>query len=137
MMRRRAVFLVFLIVAFIMAGCASRAPYVSETPPPEQALQTMDARRMDLDDDLDTESLLLALDRSLTYYESAGRDQIASIAGRQVDAKHMKQTLTAFRDIIRSEADLDQKKKRIADDFLLLRAAGQTGAGRSEERRVG
>jgi membrane-bound lytic murein transglycosylase A len=129
MMRRRTVFLVFLIVVFIVAGCASRAPYVPEEPPPEQALRTMDAHQMDLVDDLDAASLLLAIERSLAYYDGAGRDQIANVAGRQVDAKHMKQTLTAFRDIIRSEADPDQKKKRIADDFLMLRAAGQTGAG--------
>ncbi len=129
MMRRRTVSLVFLIIAFVMAGCASRAPYVPEVPPPERALERMDARQMALDDDLDTASLIVAIERSLAYYEGAGRDQIVSVAGRQVDAKHMKQTLAVFRDIIRSDTDVEQKKKRIADEFILLRAAGQTGAG--------
>ena len=113
----------------LQAMDATQAPDVPEIQPSEQALQMVDARQVALEDDLDTASLLLAIDRSMTYFDGAGRDQITSVAGRQVDAKHMNRTLTAFRDIIRSEASLEQKQKRIADDFLLLRAVWQTGAG--------
>jgi len=48
---------------------------------------------------------------------------------RQVSAKQMEETLIAFRNIIQSDIPVLQKKSRIAEDFLLLRAAGENGDG--------
>ena len=73
-----------------MSGCARRAVYVPEAPEPETALAEWDAQQIDLRDDLDTASLLLAIERSLTYYDSAGRDQNFHVAGHPVDARRMK-----------------------------------------------
>lgn len=129
MMQPRHLFLLLLLICVAVSGCVQKAVYVPETPTPETALAESDARQMELGDDLDAASLLLAVDRSLAYYDGRGRDQIFHVAGRQVDARQMKQTLTAFRGIIRSDASPEQKQKRVADEFVLLRAAGQTGAG--------
>ena len=119
-------FLLMILVA--VSGCVKRTIYKYEIPP-ERALTETDAGQLNLVDDLAAATLLVAIDRSLAYYDGAGSGQIFNVAGRQVTAAQMKQTLVAFRSIIASDADVDQKKKRIASEFLLLRAAGQTGDG--------
>ena len=73
--------------------------------------------------------LCLAIDRSLAYYDGAGRNQMFRIVDRLVGAKQMKETLIAFRGILQSNISVEQKKKRIAEDFLVLRAVGANGDG--------
>lgn len=123
------VFLLILLASVMLDGCARRAVYTPEIPPPEQALKPADALQMELDDDLDTASLLLAIDRSLAYYDGRGRDRVFNVAGQTVDAKRFKKTLIVFRDILASGESAGEKQKRIAEEFILLRADGQTGAG--------
>lgn len=121
--------LLTLIVAVVLIGCTRKVIYQPTTAPPERALADVQAGSLEFVDDLDNASLLLAIDRSLLFYDGAGRDQIFNVADRRVGAKQMKETLVAFRTIIQSDQSIEQKKKRIAEDFHLLRAAGQTGGG--------
>jgi len=111
-----------------LAGCARKAA-VSPVTTPQSALAEVSAEPLSFDDDLDTASLLLAIDRSLNYYDGAGRNQIFRVADRLVSATQMKETLMAFREILQSNEDTEQKKKRIAGTFLVLRAAGANGDG--------
>lgn len=129
MKRLQLILFFLLLLTVVVSGCARRAVYVPEAPAPETALAEWDARQVDLTDDLDTASLLLAIERSLAYYDSAGRDQNFFLAGHPVNARRMKQTLMAFRGIVQSDTSWDEKQKRIAREFILLRAVGQTGAG--------
>ncbi|MFA5280344.1 MAG: MltA domain-containing protein, partial [Smithellaceae bacterium] len=122
-------FLLTLTVMALAAGCAKKEAFRPEPPPPEKALVPADARRMDFVDDLDAESLLLAIDRSLRYYDGAGKNQTFQLVDRKVSAPRMKETLIAFREILASDIPVEQKKKRIAEEFLLLRAAGENGDG--------
>ncbi len=121
--------LLMLAVLVLLAGCAKREAFRPEPPRPGEALVPADARRLDLVDDLDAESLLVAIDRSLLYYDGSGKNQIFRIADRQVSAAQMKETLIAFREILTSDIPVEQKKDRIAEKFLLLRAAGENGNG--------
>jgi len=122
-------FLLTLTVMALAAGCAKKEAFRPEPPPPEKALVPADARRMDFVDDLDAESLLLAIDRSLRYYDGAGKNQTFQLVDRKVSAPRMKETLIAFREILASDIPVEQKKKRIAEEFLLLQAAGENGDG--------
>ena len=125
----RSVFLLLLMVFVVVTGCVRRGFYEPQTTTPSHALAQVDAGSLDLDDDLDAASLLIAVDRSLKYYDGAGRDQVFRVADRLVGAKQMQETLVAFRKIIQSTEKIEQKKKRIAEAFLLLRAMGETGDG--------
>ncbi len=129
MKRLQHVLFLLLLLTVIVSGCVRRAVYVPEAPTPEAALSEWDARQIDLRDDLDTASLLLAIERSLAYYDSAGRDQNYHVAGHPVDTRRMKQTLIAFRGIVQSDTSWEEKQRRIAREFILLRAVGQTGTG--------
>lgn len=120
--------LLILIIMVALSGCARKVT-VKPVTTPERALTEVSAEQLNFDDDLDTATLLLAIDRSLSYYDGAGRNQLFKVAGRLVDAKQMKKTLITFREILLSNATTEQKKKRIAGEFLVLRAAGANGDG--------
>ncbi len=115
-----------LAVAFL-AGCAQREMIRPEVLPTEKAFTESGTKQLDFTDDLDHASLLLATERSINYYNGAGRNRIFRIAGHAVSATRMKETLTAFREILQSDANIEQKKKRIADEFLVIPAAGENG----------
>ena len=139
------VFLLLLMVVVALNGCTRKATHKPEAPlpdrvlteathkpgapPPDRVLTEVDAENLDFDDDLETASLILAIDRSLNYYDGAGRDRMFPIANRLVGAKQMKESLIAFRKILQSNTSLEQKKKQIAAEFLLLRAPGENGDG--------
>ena len=121
--------LLMLAVLVLLAGCAKKEVFRPEPPRPGEALVPADARQLDLVDDLDAESLLTAIDRSLLFYDGSGKNQIFRIADRQLSAQQMKETLIAFRNILVSDIPVGEKNRRIADEFLLLRAAGENGDG--------
>lgn len=117
-----------IVVLVVLTGCARKVDKPG-IPPPDRALAEVNARSLNFDDDLDTASLVLAIDRSLNYYDGAGRNQMYRIADRLVGANQMKETLIAFREILQSNISVEQKNKRIAEQFLVLRAAGANGDG--------
>ncbi len=121
--------LLMLAVLVLVAGCAKKEAFRPEAPRPGEALVPADARQLDLVDDLDAESLLTAIDRSLLFYDGSGKNQIFRIADRQLSAQQMKETLIAFRKILVSDIPSGEKNRRIAEEFLLLRAAGESGDG--------
>jgi len=123
------VFLLMLLVVMALTGCARKGTYIPGAPPPDRSLSQLKGKSLDFDDDLDTASLILAIDRSLNYYDEAGSDQMLQVAGRLVSTEQMKEALIAFRGIIQSDVSIEKKKKLIADRFLLLRASGEQGDG--------
>lgn len=116
-----------LLTAALLAGCAQKEMIRPESVPTEKAFTEKSIKQLDFTDDLDKASLLLAIERSIHYYEGAGRNQIFRIAGHSVSAARMKETLTAFREIIQSGADIDHQKKRITEEFLVIEAVGENG----------
>ncbi|MEE9911606.1 MAG: MltA domain-containing protein [Deltaproteobacteria bacterium] len=121
--------LLLLMVIVVLTGCAKKVTYQPETVPPERALADVDAAGLDFADDLDTPSLLVAIDRSLQFFDGAGRDQTFSVADRRVGSQQMKETLVAFRGILQSDTSVEQKKKQIAGTFMVLKAFGENGDG--------
>jgi membrane-bound lytic murein transglycosylase A len=120
--------ILILTMVVFMTGCAQKEAIRPETPPPEKASAELMMAPQDSIDDLDTASLLLAIDRSLHYYDGAGRNQTFRLADRVISPTQMKATLTAFREILQSDASVEQKKKKIDDEFLLIRAEGENGS---------
>ena len=113
----------FFCILLVAAGCASLPtdqPQIS-TPVVKPALNQ--GETLSFDDDLDSESLLLALERSLLYYSGPGRHRSYPLAGRVLTATQIIETLTTFRNILQSSASNEEKKKRIAEEFLAIPAA--------------
>jgi membrane-bound lytic murein transglycosylase A len=119
----------FLFIAIIMAvtGCARKIPVIA--PPQPEAVFRVDISDIDFTDDLDMNSLDLAIERSLHYYNGAGRNDVYRLAGRLFKAGQMQETLQSFRQIIKDSKSPDDMKDRISRDFDAYRAAGQDGKG--------
>ena len=81
-------------------------------------------RILNFTDDLDPASLELAIERSINYYENAGRDKVYRIADRLISAKQLKETLIAFRAILRKTDNNADLSKKIAAEFNVYRVAG-------------
>ena len=122
-------FFLMLTTVLVFTGCARRATYEPKVFLPDDPLAAMEPSRPDFIDDLDKETLVLAIERSLRYYDGRGRNRTFNLADRSVGAKEMKDTLVAFREVVQSDASVEQKKKRIEEAFIMLKATGENGDG--------
>ncbi len=118
---------VLVLILVVMIGCAARAPKASL--PKSAALTAVNASDIDFSDDLDMNSLALAVDRSLHYYDGPGRNNVYQMADRFINARQMKESLLMFRHILKDDGSPADKKRKISQDFDVYRAAGQDGAG--------
>jgi len=106
-------FLLLIIIAVFFSGCMRAVPKSSFYP--------VVAADMDFTDDLDSASLELAIERSINYYENAGRDKVYRVADRVISAQQFKETLTAFRAILRKTENSTDLSKKIAAEFNVYR----------------
>ena len=117
----RNIFLLIIIVAFL-SGCMRAVPKVSVKS--LQSFSPVVAADINFTDDLDPASLELAIERSINYYENAGRNKVYRIADRLIGAQQLKETLTAFRTILRKTDNTSDLNKKIAMVFNVYRIAG-------------
>ena len=109
-------FFLLIIIAVFFSGCMRAVPKSSFYP--------VVAADMDFTDDLDSASLELAIERSINYYENAGRDKVYRVADRVISAQQLKETLTAFRAILRKTENSTDLSKKIAAEFNVYRVDG-------------
>ena len=115
------------LIILSLAGCMRGFPLISA--PPVETFILVPAEQVDLDDDLDFASLELAIDRSVQYYEGSGRNSVYRMADKLIGAKQLKESLLAFRQIIRNGAGNEEKKNQIRHEFDIYRAAGDDEYG--------
>jgi membrane-bound lytic murein transglycosylase A len=120
------IFLV-MIVAVSFSGCM-RAAYKPSLKPFE-SFTPVKAADINFEDDLETASLEAAIDRSIHFYEGAGRNKLFRIGDRLIDARQLKETLIAFRAVLRKAEDNDDMRKRISAKFDIYRSKGSDGDG--------
>ena len=116
----RNIFLLIIIAAFL-SGCMRAVPKVSVKS--LQSFSPVVAADINFTDDLDPASLELAIERSINYYENAGRNKVYLIADRLIGAQQLKETLTAFRAILRRTDNAADLSKKIAAGFNVYRIA--------------
>jgi membrane-bound lytic murein transglycosylase A len=126
-MKFRLNFFILTLTLIGMIGCAGRVPVIA--PPQSEALFLVNTADIDFTDDLDMNSLDLAIERSLSYYNGMGQNEIYRLADRLVSARQMKESLQSFRQIIKDSNGPEDKKNRISKDFDVYRSAGQDGKG--------
>jgi len=121
----RNLFLLIIIAAFI-SGCMRTVPKASVKS--LQSFSPVVAEDINFTDDLDLASLELAIERSINYYENAGRDKVYRIEDKLVSAKQLKETLTAFRAILRKTDNNADLNKKIAAEFNVYGVAGNSSS---------
>jgi membrane-bound lytic murein transglycosylase A len=122
-----------ILIAVCLVGCVKALPKIPPRLPekPLELLSFVAASNIDFADDLDLASLELAIERSVKYYETTGRDRVYHIADRSVDTRQLIETLTAFRAVMREAANNADLSKKIAEEFDVYRLAGP-----DEDRRT-
>ena len=125
--------LFFISILPLVAGCAAKIEKPIPRPPAPPALLTPlellpEDRLPSFGDDLDQASLELAMESSLQYYDRRATS-LYRYGDKQYTAQELKESLLAFRDIIRSPDAEELKRKKIRETFDVYRAAGFDGKG--------
>jgi membrane-bound lytic murein transglycosylase A len=122
---RRKIFLLIIITAFF-SGCMRAVPKASVKS--LQSFTPVVAADVSFTDDLDPASLELAIGRSINYYENSGRDKVYRVGGRLISAQQLKETLIAFRALLRKTDNSADLSKKIAAEFNVYRIIGSDGS---------
>jgi membrane-bound lytic murein transglycosylase A len=121
-MKSATKFLLIGLIILSLAGCMRGVVRMPATPADTFIL--VPAEKVDLNDDLDFASLELAIDRSVQYYEGSGQNSVYRMADKLIGAKQLKESLLAFRQIIKNDTSIEEKKNQIRQEFDIYRAAG-------------
>ena len=103
-------FFCFLVIFSILSGCALGIwkPVEKPTPP----LVLIPAKKVpSLIDDLDRDSLDMAIERSLQYYEMIAGNNMYGLGDGLVTGKELRESLLLFREIFYS-SDSDEVKQK-------------------------
>jgi len=104
-------------------------------PEPPQPLQTSSLRRLrpeeipPLLDDLHTDSLLEAIDKSLLFYSRVPAESRYPLGMSGCTAEELKETLLAFQEILKTCESEECRKERIVATFDFYQAAGRDKKG--------
>jgi membrane-bound lytic murein transglycosylase A len=126
-MTSRRGFFILILIFLALTGCVRSVSRMSA--PPVEPLSLVSAAEFNFADDLDFDSLDLAIERSLHYYDGPGRDNVYRLAGALIGAAQLKESLLAFRQIINDSVNTAEKNKKIKEIFAIYRAAGYDGCG--------
>ncbi len=133
--------LVIILIPFW--GCGSiTAPKMSTSPAeqttarivvakPSSSLESIEGNEIPpLADDLDSQSLSLAIERSLLYFNRLNSRDVFFLGDRECTVREIKETLEAFREIINSAEPEGVKEDMIRKKFSFFRSRGDDGKGR-------
>ncbi|MGB5218599.1 MAG: MltA domain-containing protein [Smithella sp.] len=117
----------FMVLVALLNGCVHAVPETAVKH--HETFVPVVADDMDFSDDLDRESLESAIERSINFYEKAGLPKVFNINGQTINTQEFKETLIAFRDILRRADNQADFRKRIAGKFRIYRTTGSNEEG--------
>ena len=126
-MKRRLAFFALILSLIALIGCSRGVLRVA--PPAGSALSLINPSEIEFVDDLDLDSLNLAIERSLNYYDGPGRNNVYRLADRLIGTRQMKESLLDFRQMIKDSNGLADITRQLSNKFDIYRAAGQDGSG--------
>ena len=129
----KAVGLPFLLI-FLVLGCGGKAvqPISSKIISQSSSfLELVPGNSIaSLADDMDVDSLSLAIERSLQYFTRFNDGDVYYLGARQSTVAEMEETLKAFLDIVRGSESDQVKQKKIREAFDFYKSLGDDKKGR-------
>jgi membrane-bound lytic murein transglycosylase A len=138
--------LLFLVSVFLFSGCGVKSVRTVSSPTPQRKsaklfvpknlsfLSTLElVPKNDIpsfSDDLDRDSLNLAVERSLQYLSRLRDGDAFTFGLRQVAVKEIRETLTTFREIMNEPVSDNVKEEKIRNSFDFYQSTGDDGEGR-------
>jgi membrane-bound lytic murein transglycosylase A len=132
----RKLFLILLIMIVLVGGCTlfKKPPVVPAPPPPQKEGPPLAAvTGSDLPvfrDDLDRESLVRAVRKSLEYYARLPERTTYRMAAERFTVRDMKESLEAFLKIVEASDSPAAIERRVRETFDVYRASGSPPSGR-------
>lgn len=114
-------YLLVIVIFLIIGGCY---PFVKkEVKEPSKALKKVRYFWPEFQDDMDTDSLALAIERSLQYLSALNDDTMFTYGSDAFSAEHIRKSLKTFSLIIKQSSDSKKLKRELRKRFLLYKSA--------------
>lgn len=118
-------YLLGAIILLIIGGCY---PLVKkEVREPAKALKRVRYFWPEFQDDMDKDSLTLAIERSLQYLNRLNDDTIFTYGPDTFSAEHIRKSLKTFLITIKQNSDSKRFNRELRNKFFLYKAAGRRG----------
>ncbi|MGE5800083.1 MAG: murein transglycosylase A [Syntrophaceae bacterium] len=131
---KKAALIIIGCLILLVGGCTFfRKPPVVPAPPPKEGPPLAAVSGEDLPgfrDDLDRESLVRALRKSLEYYARLPERTVYRMGDQRFTARDMKESLQAFLDIAESGDSPAAIERRVRETFDVYRASGGAPSGK-------
>jgi membrane-bound lytic murein transglycosylase A len=121
-------YLIVVIVLFLIFSCQPSVK--KEVQEPTKALKKVTYFWPEFRDDMDIESLALAIDRSLAYYNGLDEDAMLSFGPDAFPVSHITQSLRTFQQLIRKNPDIKTLNRELREKFLLYKSVGSWKDGK-------
>jgi membrane-bound lytic murein transglycosylase A len=121
-------YLIFGIIPFLVFSCY---PFIKrEVKEPAKALHRVKYFWPEFLDDMDIDSLVLAIDRSLQYYDRLSEDSIVTFGPDAFPVSRIKQSMRTFQNLIRQNPDIKSLNRELRKQFVLYKSVGSRRDGK-------
>ncbi|HET58465.1 MAG TPA: transglycosylase [Deltaproteobacteria bacterium] len=121
---------IFALIAVLAAGCAvGPKPRPVAEAEPEHLVLVDPGWWPDFSDDMDRDSLLIAVDRSLVYYGRLPENTTFQFGNTVYSLQEMKDSLLLLRDIVATTENTGDLRRRLMGSFDLYQCTGTSGDG--------
>jgi len=122
-------YLMAFIILLVIGSCY---PFVTrEIKEPTEALKKVRYFWPEFQDDMDIDSLVLAIEKSLEYLDKLPEDRAFTYGPNTFDVAHIKRSLETFSQLIKQNPDIKGLNRELRKKFFLYKVAGS-----SREKKV-
>jgi membrane-bound lytic murein transglycosylase A len=126
--------LIFFLLSTIVIGCAKLPKEVKVPEKPLVLLKPKDIPSFD--NDLDWESLRVAINRSIEYFRRLSEDRLFQYGEDQYSADHLIRSMETFLYLLDEVGDLEELTDMIRERFNVYQSVGSDGGGDRSVYRV-
>jgi membrane-bound lytic murein transglycosylase A len=126
--RRSSLIALLLLAAIVSFGC--HAPLKKEAREPKEALREVHFFPPKFYDDMDLDSLTLAVRRNLEYLTRLPSETVFHYGPNKFTCQQVRESQEHFLDLLSKGLDADQLDREIRGQFRVYQATGHTGEGR-------
>jgi membrane-bound lytic murein transglycosylase A len=120
--------IILTIQIFFLSGCYQAVK--REITDPENALKEVNNSYPQFSDDMDFESLSLAIQKNLEYLDRLDPDYKFSYGPEEFTCRQIREGQEAFQKLISGRPDIKTLNDEIKNKFFVYRAAGKSGGGK-------
>jgi membrane-bound lytic murein transglycosylase A len=130
MKKKRNILLILVVLLAVASAFGCHGSLRRKGQQPEEALREVRAFSLKFRDDMDRDSLLLALRRNIEYLRRLVPETVFRYGPHEFTCQQVRESQEAFLSLISRGLDEDQLSREIRKQFRVYRATGREGNGR-------